>query len=134
LALANQITLRLDEGTSTAVIEGRTTPRPANVDDAVTGSLLFTLVMSDPAFLGATDAAPGAVVAADTITNDPTADDTGTLLYCRVSSTNDGITPLDDHVEGEAGTSGSDFNFNTLAVVAGAVISMSSFDMTMPEG
>jgi hypothetical protein len=123
----------LDEGTGAAVIQGRSGAQPADPDTAVTGTLLFTLVCSDPAFGNAVDAAPGATATASAITDDSSADATGTLGYCRASSTNDGATPLDDHIDGEAGTSGADFNFNTLAIVSGATISMTSWTVTCPE-
>ena len=123
----------LDEGTGAAVVCGYTGTQPTDPDTAASGTKLFTLVCSDPAFGGASDAAPGATATASSITDDSSADDTGTLGYCRASSTNDGATPLDDHIDGEAGTSGADFNFNTLSIVAGATVSLSSWTVTMPE-
>ena len=123
----------LDEGTGAAVIQGRTGSQPADPDTTVTGTLLFTLVCSDPAFGNASDAAPGATATASSITDDSSADATGTLGYCRASATNDGSTPLDDHIDGEAGTSSADFNFNTLSIVSGSTVSMTSWTATMPE-
>lgn len=125
----------LDEGTGAAVIQGRTGAQPADPDAATTGTNLFTLVMSDPAFAAASDQANGTVqAAASAITDDSSADATGTLGYCRVSATNDGATPLDDHIDGEAGTSGADFNYNTLAIVSGATVSMTSYTVTWSQG
>lgn len=125
----------LDEGTGAAVIQGRSGAQPADPDVAVTGTLGFTLVMSDPAFAAAADQADGTVqAAASAITDDASADATITLGYCRVSATNDGATPLDDHIDGEAGTSGADFNFNTLSIVSGATISMSAYTVTQSQG
>lgn len=125
----------LDEGTSNAVIEGRTGAQPADPDAATTGTLLFTLAMSDPAFLAGSDQANGTVRAsADTISDDTSADATGTVGYCRVSATNDGSTPIDDHIDGEAGTAGADFNFNTVSIVSGATISMTSYTITLDQG
>ncbi len=133
IAACDAIVDRLDEGTGAAVIQGRTGAQPADPDTAVTGTLLFTLVMSDPAFGAAADANPGGRATASAITDDSSADATGTLGYCRCSATNDGATPLDDHIDGEAGTSGADFNFNTVSIVAGATVSMTSFTVTVPE-
>lgn len=125
----------VDEGTGAAVLQGRSGVQPADPDAAVTGTLLFTLVYTDPAFLGAADQADGTVdAAASAITDDTSADATATLGYCRVSATNDGATPLDDHIDGEAGVSGADFNFNTLAIVSGATVSMSSHVVTWSQG
>jgi len=129
----NAIVDNLDEGTGAAVIQGRTGAQPADPDTTVSGTLLFTLVCSDPAFGNAADAAPGATATASSITDDSSADATGTLGYCRASATNDGATPLDDHIDGEAGTSGADFNFNTLSIVSGSTVSMTSWTATMPE-
>lgn len=125
----------LDSGTSNAVIEGRSGAQPVDPDAATTGTLLFTLAMSDPAFNGASDQGDGTVqAAAASITDDTSADATGTLGYCRVSSTNDGATPLDPKIDGEAGTSGADFNFTTLSIVAGATVSMSAYTVTQSQG
>lgn len=125
---------QLDEGTGAAIVRGYTTAQPANPDVAVSGqTLLFTLVCSDPAFGAAADAAPGGTATASAITDDTSADATATLAWCRASATNDGATPLDDHIDGEAGTSGADFNFNTLSIVSGATISLTSWTVTQPE-
>lgn len=125
----------LNEGTGAAVIQGRTGAQPADPDVTTTGTNLFTLVMSDPAFGGAADQADGSIDAtASSITDDSSADATGTLGYCRVSATNDGATPLDDHIDGEAGTSGADFNFNTLSIVSGATVSMTSYVISLSQG
>jgi len=125
----------LDEGTGAAVIQGRTGAQPVDPDAATTGTNLFTLVMTDPAFANATDQGNGTVRAsASAITSDSSADATGTVGYCRVSATNDGATPLDDHIDGEAGTSGADFNFNTVSIVSGATVSMTSYTVTLDQG
>lgn len=124
----------LDEGTAGAVLQGRTTPRPAQVDDAVTGTNLFTVTYQATAFQAAIDAAPGGIASETaSIVDDSSADATGTLLYCRVSSSNAANTPLNDHLEGEAGTAGADFNFNTLSIVISSTVSVTSHDVTMPE-
>lgn len=124
---------RLDEGAGAAVVQGRSGAQPADPDTAVAGTLLFTLVCSDPAFGSAADANPGGRATASAVTSDTSADATNTLGYCRASATNDGATPLDDHIDGEAGTSGADFNFNTLAIVSGATVALTAWTVTMPE-
>lgn len=124
----------LDGGTLGAVLEGRTTPRPSNVDDAVTGTLLFALnANTGTTFGAAADAAPGAIATAGTIDDDTSANATGTLLYVRASSSSVADTPLLDIIEGEAGTAGADFNFNTLAIVSAATVSLTSWTVTQPE-
>lgn len=133
LLMADAAVDQLDEGAGAAVIQGRSGSQPTDPDTAVSGTLLFTLVCSGTAFGNAADAAPGATATADSITDDTSADNTETLGYCRASSTADGATPADDHVDGEAGTSSADFNFNTVAIVAGATVSLTSWTITMPE-
>lgn len=130
IAACDAIVDRLDEGTTAAEIRGRTGAQPADPDSVETGTLLFTLVMSDPAFGAASDAAPGGRATASAITDDSSADATGTLGYCRCAATGTG---LDDHIDGEAGTAGADFNFNTVSIVTGATVSMTSFTVTVPE-
>ena len=130
---ADAIVDNLDEGAGAAVIQGRTGTQPTDPDTVTSGTNLFTLVCSDPAFGAAADGTPGGLATASAITDDSSADATGTLGYCRASSTADGATPADDHIDGEAGTSGADFNFNTLAIVSGATVSMTSWTVTMPE-
>ena len=125
----------LDEGAGAAVIQGRTGAQPADPDATTTGTNLFTLAMSATAFGAASDQADGTVDAtAASITDDSSADATGTLGYCRVSSTADGATPADDHIDGEAGTSGADFNFNAWSIVSGATVSLTSYVVSMSQG
>jgi hypothetical protein len=131
--MANAGVDNLDEGTLGAVIQGRTGAQPADPDTAVTGTNLFTMTASATAFGAATDAAPGALKTANAITDDSSADATGTLGYVRASSSSVADTPLDDHIDGEAGTSGADWNFNTLSIVSGSTVSATSWTVTQPE-
>lgn len=123
----------IDEGTGAGIIRGSDGSQPAGPDTAFAGNQLFLCVGSDPFFNGATDDNPGAVAAADTIAADSSAGMTGTLTYCRISATNDGATPLDDHIDGAAGTSGQQFNLNTLSIVSGANVEFTSGSATLAE-
>ena len=115
--------------------EGRSGAQPADPDTAVSGTLLFALnANTSTTFGAAADAAPGAIATAGTIDDDTSANATGTVGYVRASSANSVDTPLDDHIDGEAGTSGADFNFNTVAIVSGATVSLTSWTVTQPEG
>lgn len=131
IAACDAIVDRLDEGSTAATIRGRTGAQPVDPDAAETGTLLFTLTMSATAFGNAADDAPGGKATASAITDDSSADATDTLAYCRCGATGTGA---DDHIDGEAGTSASDFNFNTLAITAGSTVSMSSFTVEVPQG
>ena len=91
--------------------------------------------MNVDAFPTAVDTAGTAVATANAITDDSAADATGTLSHCRVSSSSVADTPLDDHLEGSAGTTSSfDFDFNSVAIVSGATVSMSSYTVTLDQG
>lgn len=131
IAALDAIVDSLDEGSTAATIRGRTGSQPADPDATETGTLLFTLTMSDPAFGAAGDDTPGAIATADTITDDSSADATNTLTYCRCGATGTGA---DDHIDGSAGTSSADFVFNTVSIVSGAVVSMTSFTVSLPQG
>ena len=130
IAACDAIVDRLDLGTTAATIRGRSGTQPADPDAAESGTLLFTLTCSDPAFGAAVDAAPGGRATANSITDDSSADATGTLAYCRAGATGTGA---DDVIDGEAGTSSADFNFNTVSIVSGSTVSMTSWTVTMPQ-
>lgn len=120
----------LDSGSTAANIRGRTGSQPADVDATESGTLLFTLVMSDPAFGNAADDTGKATATASSITDDSSADATGTLGYCRCAATG---TNADDVLDGEAGTSGSDFNFDSLSISAGTTVEMTAFTVSVSE-
>lgn len=132
IAACDAITARVDEGSTAATIRGRTGTQPADVDASETGTLLFTLTMSDPAFAAAADANPGGRATASAITADSSADATGALTYCRIGATGTGA---DDHIDGSGGVSSGtfDFEFNTDAIVSGANVEMTSLTVTVPE-
>ena len=122
----------LSEGSTAPTIRGRTGTQPADPDAAESGTLLFTLTMSDPGFAGAVDDTDGTVsMTADTITDDSSADATNTLTYCRAGATGTGA---DDHLDGSAGTSGADFNYNTVSIVSGSTVSMTSLVIGIDQG
>ncbi len=126
---------RLDLGGGAAVIEGRDGSQPADPDAATTGSLAFGMTMQDPAFGAGADAAPGGLATANLpISDADDADGTFTITYCRVSTSTTPPTPVTPEIDGSAGTTSSfDFNFNTVAIVAGATVSLTAYTITMPQ-
>jgi hypothetical protein len=90
---------------------------------AAFATLLATLLFSNPAF---GNAATG-VATANAITADSSADASGTAAVWRARD-RDAATVL----EGTAGTSGADINFNTVTWTAGDNISVSSLTITVP--
>ena len=125
----------LDEGSVAGFIQGWTGAQPVDPNAADVGTLLFSVTLTTPTpFTSSTDATPGALATAAAIADDTSADNTGTVLYCRGSSSNSLFTVLNSHIDGEAGTSGADFNFNTVAIVSGATVSVTSWTVTQPQG
>lgn len=122
---------RLDEGSTAASLRGRTGTMPVDPDASETGTLLFTCVMSDPAFPASADDGPDALATASPITDDSSADATGTLTYGRLGATGTGA---DDHFDLNAGTSDAAFILNTVSIVSGAVVSVTSITARLPQG
>jgi len=131
-AMLDQLTIRLEEGSTAATIRGRTGAQPVDPDAAETGTLLFTLTCTDPATFGAAaDQNPNARITAGTVTGDSSADATNTLTYCRAGATGTGA---DDHIDGNALTAAASFVFNTVSIVAGATVDLTSWTITLPQG
>lgn len=128
IAACNAVVDLLDAGAGAATIQIRTGAQPADPDTAASGTLLATLTCSDPAFGNAADAAPGAIATANAITDDTSADATGTAGYFRALDSDSNAI-----IDGEVGTSGADMNLNTVSITSGATVSVTSWTVTMPE-
>jgi len=102
---------------------------PTDADTAIGAQVLLgTLALSATAFSAAVDAAPGATATAAAITDDTSADATGTASFFRVVD-GDGTVIW----QGTCGTSGQQLNLVTLSIVAGQPIQVTSFTHTQPE-
>jgi len=123
-AAADGIVDRVDDGASAGYIQVRTGAAPTNPGDANSGTLLATLPMSDPAF----GAASAGVATASAITNDSSADASGTAGHFRVFDSNNVC-----HIQGNcAEGSGGEMNFDDADIVAGGVVAVTSFTLTQP--
>ena len=69
--------------------------------------------------------ASGGVLTLNAITTDSSANATGTASWFRITTS--GATHI---VDGNCGTSGSDLNLNTLSIVSGGPVAVSSFTIT----
>lgn len=98
---------------------------PATPETAASGTLLAELRFNATAF----GAAAGGVIAADALTADSSADNSGTAGWCRCLKS-DGTTAL---VDGDVSTSGAFLNLNSVAISAGATVSVSAFTLTNPQ-
>lgn len=67
----------------------------------------------------------GGVLTLNAITQDSSANATGTATWFRITTS--GATFM---IDGNCGTSGSDLNFNTVSIVSGAAVAVSSFTIT----
>lgn len=104
---------------------------PATTETADSGTLLSTLTLSATAFANATD--PGstglATAVANAITSDTNAAATGTAGYFRAYN-GSGVCV----VQGTVGTSAADMILNTVSIVAGATVAITSWTVTLPDG
>lgn len=116
----------LDGGTPPGRMEHRTGSQPTNVNDASSGTLLGTNLFGNPAF----GAAATGVATANAISNDSSADASGTAGYFRWYTGAGGDTAA--LAQGNTSTSGADLNFDNNVIVAGGVIAISSFTVTVP--
>lgn len=115
------ITTAIDAGPAAGTLEIRSGARPANADAAVTGTQLALLTFSDPSAA----AASGGVLTANAISDDTSADATGTASWFRVEDSNGNAV-----MDGDVGTSGSDLNLNSVSITAGGTVSITSFVIT----
>ena len=100
--------------------------RPATADTAVSGQTLLAELRFNATAFGA---AVAGVATANAITQDSSADATGTATWFRALKSN-GTSPIFD---GEVGTSGADLNLNTVEIVASAVVSVTGMTYTQPK-
>lgn len=104
---------------------------PANVDASLSGNtLLAQLEMSNPSFGAAVDVTPGARATANAISDDTSADATGTATFFRILDRNN-VPRIQGTVTGTGG--GGDMEFNSTSIQSGATVRVTSLTVTMPE-
>lgn len=101
---------------------------PTSCEAPASGTMLASLVMSDPAFGSASSVTSGAQVAAAAITTNSSAEATGSATYYRASKS-DGSAIM----QGDVGTSGSNMTLNTVSIQQGAEVQITSFLVTFPH-
>jgi hypothetical protein len=113
---------------SAGTIKFYTGSQPANADTSLGAqTLLGTLTYSNPA---APSAASG-VLTFSSITQDSSADATGTATWARIASSG-GTTVFDCDVGGTNESTTGTIQLNTSDIVSGGPISISSFTLTYP--
>jgi len=109
----------VDAGAGAGTLKIYDGTRPAKGGTVTT--LLATLTFTDPSF----PAASAGVLTASAIAQDASADATGTATWFRVEDSVGGFV-----MDGDVGTSGSDLNLNTVAIVIAQPVSVTSFVIT----
>lgn len=101
--------------------------QPATADTAISTQTLLAELRFN---VTAAPAASNGVLTFNAITQDSSANNTGTASWFRALAS-DGTTVLFD---GAVGTSGSDMNIATTSIVAGAIVGVTSFVYTVSKG
>lgn len=101
--------------------------QPATADTAISTQVLLAELRFNAT---AAPAASNGVLTFNAITQDSSANNTGTASWFRALKS-DGSTALFD---GSVGTSGSDINIATTSIVAGAIVGVSSFVYAVNKG
>lgn len=124
-AILDALAAQIDAGAGAGTMKVYSGSLPTNANTAIGAQVLLgTLTFSDPCAA----AASGGVLTFSAITQDSSADATGTIGWARIADS-DGTTVIDV----SAGTgSGVVLAFNTLAVTSGGPISCSAFTITAP--
>lgn len=125
-AMCDALVDRLDLGTGAAVIKVYSGSQPADADATVGGAtLLAQLTCSATAF----GAASNGVATANSVTDDTSANATGTAAWFRAETS--GGTAI---IDGDVGTGTSaDMQLNSTSITAGATVSVTSWTVTMPK-
>lgn len=122
--MVGDVNTAINAGAAAGTLKVYTGSKPATVATGVTGTLLATFTLADPAIGSATagvadwdfDPDPSTTVAAD-----------GTAGYFRVADS-DGVAVMD----GTCGTSGADLNFTSVTWVTGGTVNLATGTVTHP--
>jgi hypothetical protein len=118
----NGVVDTIDQGAGAGKVNIYTSTQPGSVGGTY-GTKLGTLTFSDPAF---GNAATG-VATASAITNDSSADASGTAGTFNVVDSDDNVL-----ADGTCGQGSGDLSFDNNVIVAGGVIAISSMTVTVP--
>jgi len=121
-AMLDLITTRAGNGALLRIYDSTGTGRPATGGAVTTQVLLAELTCGTP-FAGS---AASGVLTLSSITQDSSANNSGTATWFRIVKS-DGTTFV---LDGNVGASGSDLNLTTTTIVSGQPVSVTSFTIT----
>ena len=121
-AMLDLITTRAGNGALLRIYDSTGTGRPATGGAVTTQVLLAELTCGTP-FAGS---AASGVLTLSSITQDSSANNSGTATWFRIVKS-DGTTFV---LDGNVGSSGSDLNLTTTTIVSGQPVSVTSFTIT----
>lgn len=98
--------------------------QPASPDVSLTGTVLVTITLSDPAF----GVASSGTATASGTPKTQAASNTGTAAWFRVS--NGSGTAI---IDGDVSTSGADLNLNSTSIQSGADVELTSWTFSVPQ-
>jgi hypothetical protein len=124
----------IDDGTGAGKLRIFSGTQPTNADDTKgTGTLLAELTLNDPAFGNAADDNPGGKATANAISDDTSANASGTASWFR-AVTSGATASAAGIIDGDVGTTaGFDLNLDSTNIASGATVSVTSWTITMPE-
>jgi hypothetical protein len=120
---------QIDAGSGAGLLRIYTGSKPAGPGTAASGTLLAEFTLSDPAFGDAANGVATLDVTPDV--QDASANATGTAGYFRLADS-DGNGKIDGTVTATGG--GGDITLNTVSIVSGAVVTITSGTITQPAG
>ncbi len=80
------------------------------------------------------DPASAGVLNLRTITQDTSANATGTATFFRLARMTVSPSTYEDVIQGSVGTSGADLNLNSVSIQSGAAVSITAFSITEGNG
>lgn len=123
--MLDELTALIDAGAGAGNVKIYDGSVPANESTALSGNtLLATLPCSDPS----SAAASGGVLTLSSITDDSSADATGTATFFRVEDSDTNVV-----MQGAVGTSGAELNLNSTSITTGQTVSITSWTITAPH-
>jgi hypothetical protein len=120
-AQLQEIQIAADAGSGAGLLRIYDGTRPATGAAITSQVLLAELTLSDPS----APAASAGVLTLSAITQDSSANATGTATWFRIVDSNSNVV-----LDGNVGTSGSDLNLTTTSIVITQPVSITSFTIT----